>query len=131
MDGNRDKSKLMVVSRDVDFENIERTGVYDGLYLVLGGTVPVLDKEPNKKIRISGLLDIVESRIPEKLFEIILAMNANIEGENTGEYIEGMLKPILEKHPLKISHLGRGLSTGSELEYADSDTIANALKNRA
>jgi recombination protein RecR len=127
----RDQSKLMIVSQDVDLENIERTGAYDGLYLVLGGTVPVLDKEPDKKIRTKGLVDTITARAGEKLSEIILAMNANIEGENTGEYIEEKIKPLVEKHKLKISKLGRGLSTGSELEYSDSDTIANALKNRA
>ena len=126
----RDKTKLMVVSRDVDLENVERTDVYNGLYLVLGGTVPVLDKEPDKKVRIQGLLDTVSKRSTDGLSEIILAMNANTEGENTGEYIEGRLKPLVEKHNLKISKLGRGLSTGSELEYSDSDTIVNALKNR-
>ena len=127
---SRDRTKLMVISRDADLENIERTGVYSGLYLVLGGTVPVLDKEPDKKIRIEGLLRTIETRLTENLSEIILAMNANTEGENTGEYIEARIKPLVEKSSVKVSHLGRGLSTGSELEYSDSDTIANALKNR-
>ena len=128
--GNRDHNKLMIVSADADLENIERTGVYDGFYMVLGGTVPVLDKEPDKKIRTKGLVDSVTARASEGLSEIILAMNANTEGENTAEYIEGALKPLIEKNKIKVSKLGRGLSTGSELEYSDSDTIANALKNR-
>lgn len=127
---HRDRSKLMVVSRDADLENIERTGAYTGLYLVLGGTVPVLDKEPDKKIRIDGLIKTIEHRKNENLSEIILAMNANTEGENTGEYIEARLKPVLENSEIKVTHLGRGLSTGSELEYSDGDTITNALKNR-
>ncbi len=128
--GNRDHNKLMIVSSDADLENVERTSVYDGLYLVLGGTVPVLDKEPGKKIRVKGLTDTVSARAQNGLSEIILAMSANTEGENTGEYVEAVLKPISEKFSIKISHLGRGLSTGLELEYSDSDTIASALKNR-
>ena len=52
----------MIVSTDADLENIERTGAYDGFYLVLGGTIPVLDKEPGKKIRIKGLMDTVATR---------------------------------------------------------------------
>lgn len=127
---NRDHTKLMIVSRDADFENIERTGAYDGLYLVLGGVVPVLEKEPEKRIRIKGLLSTIESRAADNLSEIIFAMNANTEGENTAEYVTETIKPLTDKFNIKISHLGRGLSTGSELEYSDSDTIKNALKNR-
>ena len=121
----------MIVSRDADLENIERTGAYDGLYLILGGVVPVLEKEPEKRIRIKGLLEAIQSRAQDNLLEIIFAMNANTEGENTAEYITETIKPLTEKFTIKISHLGRGLSTGSELEYSDSDTIKNALKNRA
>ncbi len=57
-------------------------------------------------------------------------MNATPEGENTAEYIELLLKEIITEKNIKISHLGRGISTGTELEYSDSDTIKNALKNR-
>jgi len=54
----------------------------------------------------------------------------NPDGENTGRYVETLLRSFIETHAIKISHLGRGLSTGSELEYADPETIKNALKNR-
>lgn len=126
----RDHTKLMLISHDADLDNIERTKIYTGLYFVLGGSIPVMDKEPEKRIRRNELIDIVTKRIPEKLSEIILAMNANVEGENTVEYLELQLRAAAEKNSIKISHLGRGLSTGSELEYSDEDTIANALKNR-
>lgn len=126
---NRDHSKLMIISRGSDLDNIERTKVYDGLYFVLGGSLPILEKEPEKLIRIHELETTVKSRT-EILKEVILAMNANAEGENTAEFVESKLKPFVTKHNFKISHLGRGLSTGSELEYSDADTIVNALKNR-
>lgn len=126
---NRDHSKVMIVSRNNDLDNIERTKVYDGLYFVLGGSLPILEKEPEKLIRVSELEALVKERA-KVLKEIILGLNANAEGENTAQFIESRLKPLAGKEHFKISHLGRGLSTGSELEYSDSDTIVNALKNR-
>jgi recombinational DNA repair protein RecR len=65
------------------------------------------------------------------LKEIILGFAVNPDGENTARYIEMLLKDSVQKFTLVISHLGRGLSTGSELEYADPETIKNALKNRS
>lgn len=127
---NRDTSMLTVVSRDVDFENIEKTGVYNGKYFILGGSVPILEQAPENKIRIKELIKSVETRVGEGLREIVLALNANPEGENTAEYIKKMLTPLVEKYELKISTLGRGLSTGTELEYSDAETLKNALKNR-
>lgn len=123
---------MVIVGRDVDLENIERAHVHNGKYFVLGGGVPILEKEPEKRIRSKELLHIVQS-LTEKneLKEIILALNATPEGENTSDYIELFLKQIAEKYHIKISHLGRGISTGTELEYSDADTIKNALKNRS
>jgi recombination protein RecR len=131
-DEKRDKSLLTVVSKDVDLENIEKAHIYRGLYFVLGGSVPILEKKPESKIRQKELLKTIEARAKENdLKEIILAMNLNPEGENTVTYLENLLKPLIEKYSLKISTLGRGLSTGTELEYSDTETIKNALKNRA
>lgn len=127
----RDRSKLTVVERDTDIDAIERSNVYDGLYFVLGGTVPLLESQDTKKLRGGMLKQLVEERIALGLKEIILGFAVNPDGENTGRYIETLLREQIEKNALKISHLGRGLSTGSELEYADPETIKNALKNRS
>ncbi len=131
LSGTRDRSKLTIVERDSDIEAIERGGVYDGLYFVLGGTVPLLDSQDIKKLRGGTLKSLVEARGPEGLHEIILAFSINPDGENTGRYIEALLRESIEKFALIVTHLGRGLSTGSELEYADSETIKNAFKNRS
>lgn len=129
-DRSRDRSKLLVVERDTDIRSIERSGVYDGLYFVLGGTVPLLESRENKKLRGGGLKRIVETRLPEGLSEVILGFSINPDGENTGRFVESIIKEIPGSDNLKISHLGRGLSTGSELEYADPETLKNALQNR-
>lgn len=129
-DEHRDTDTLMVVARDVDFENIEKSRSFNGRYFILGGSLAILEKEPEKRIRIRNL----ESRIKEDkgtIKEIILAMNANPEGENTADYLRQIIAPVAEKNGIKISVLGRGLSTGTELEYSDDETIKNALKNRA
>ncbi len=128
---NRDTTGLMIVCRDVDFETIEKNHIYNGKYFILGGTVPVLEKMPEKKIRLSELLVTVEKRAEKDgLREIIFAMSVNPEGENTLDFLKQSLAPLAQKHSLTMSALGRGLSTGTELEYSDSDTIRNALKNR-
>lgn len=118
---NRENT-LMIVSRDIDFESIEKTGAYNGYYFILGGTVPILDKNPEQRIRITELLKRIDRN---NLSEIIFSMSLTPEGENTEQYVRSMIKK-----DIKMSTLGRGLSTGSELEYVDGDTLKNALKNR-
>jgi len=129
-DPQRDTSLLMLVSRDVDLETVERSKSYRGYYFVLGGTVPILEKAPETKIRQRELLKLLENKKEQGLKEIILALNANAEGENTEFYLKNLLSPLSESG-ITVSILGRGLSTGTELEYSDGDTIKNALKNRA
>jgi recombination protein RecR len=136
-ESSRDGTILMLVQRDVDLESVEKNGGYNGIYFVLGGSVPILEKEPEKRIRIRELKTFVERKLnppsqdaSARLREIILGVNWNPEGENTADYVEKLLKPIIEKNKIKISHLGKGLSMGSELEYTDPDTLKNALRNR-
>lgn len=129
-DGSRDQTKLLVIERDTDIRSIERSGVYDGLYFVLGGTVPLLESRENKKLRGGGLKRLVDARLKTGLAEVILGFSINPDGENTGRFVESIIKEIPGAENLKISHLGRGLSTGSELEYADPETLKNALQNR-
>lgn len=126
-DKNRENDKLMIVSRDVDFEVIEKSHVYSGLYFILGGSIPILDKEPEKRIRLKELLEKIKKA---QFKEIILSLNATAEGESTADFIKNYLKEKFKDDSFKITILGRGLSTGTELEYADSETIKSALENR-
>ncbi len=128
---NRNTDTLMVVHRDADFENIERSGVYNGLYFIIGGTVPLLEKNPEQRVRSKELSTLVESRASQnKLKEVVFAFSVNPDGENTRIYTEGVLAPVIKKYSLKTSTLGRGLSTGTELEYPDIETIKSAFINR-
>ncbi|MFC1720861.1 recombination mediator RecR [Patescibacteria group bacterium] len=125
-----DKSVLMVVEKDVDLENVNKTGAYKGLYFILGGSLPILEQNPAKKIRARELFDRAQEYSKNGLKEVILATSATPEGENTAQYVKKILAPLAEKYGVKISALGRGLSTGTELEYSDASTLENALKNR-
>lgn len=124
---SRKKDTLLIVEKDVDLDNIERSQIYKGHYFVLGGIVPILDKNPEKRVRTKEL----SKRLDEGGFkEIILAISATPDGDNTGKFIREFIENLKSKSSYKISELGRGLSTGSELEYSDMDTIKNALENR-
>ncbi len=127
-DESRDSSMLMIVPRDIDFEAVERSGGYKGYYFILGGVVPILEKEPEKRIRIKDLGFRINEGLKSGLKEIILAMNANLDGENTAEFIKQKL--VQGETLYTISTLGRGLSTGAELEYADPETLKNAFLHR-
>ncbi len=127
-DTSRDQTTLMIVARDSDYESVERSGAYKGLYFILGGAVPVLDKEPEKRIRLEKLLEFISKA--KQLNEIILSMNTTPDGDHTADIVREAVNKITEGKSVKITVLGRGLSTGAELEYVDRDTIENALRNR-
>jgi recombination protein RecR len=129
-DPNRDDTKLMIVERDSDIQAIERSGVYTGRYFVLGGTIPLLNTKDETKLRGGALKQQLPLWLDAGLTEVILAFSVNPDGENTSRYVETLLTKEVPDHKLTISQLGRGLSTGSELEYADPETIKNALQNR-
>ena len=128
-DGSRDTTQLMIVEKDMDLETIERSGVYKGTYFVIGGLIPVI-KDDTSHLRIEPLLQHIQNRAQNGLTEIIMAFSYNPESEHTRMYLEEKMKPLIEKHNLKVSKLGRGLSTGSELEYSDSDTLRHAMESR-
>lgn len=122
---NRDANKICVVISDHDALAIEKTRTYDGLYHILGGYISLLDKEENRSLSILALKNRLAQR-SKKTAEVILALNATAEGQATALYLE----KYLADSGAKISRLGQGLSTGSEIEYADDQTLINALKHR-
>ncbi|MEK7535800.1 MAG: toprim domain-containing protein [Patescibacteria group bacterium] len=124
-DPNSDKSILLVVEKDIDLENVRKTGKYLGQYFVLGGLLPILEKNPESRIRIHELKERLKT--DKEIREVILAISTNPIGDNTVDYLRN---EILKFRNLDISTLGRGLSTGTELEYSDSTTLSYALENR-
>jgi len=124
---NRDEHLLMIVEKDADLDAIEKSGLYHGKYFVLGGTIPILN-HVNEALRSDALGALVAKRKPQ-LAEVIIATSASPEGDVTADHIREVVEPILGG-TIRISLLGRGLSTGTELEYSDTETIKNALANR-
>ncbi len=127
-----DKASLLIVEKDADYESIRKSKNYNGLYFILGGLVPIVTKDTPTFIRIKELTQSIEKRAKEdNLKEVIIALSLNPQGEHTDMYLRELLSPIQKKYNFTIVSLGRGLSTGTELEYSDSETIKNALKNRS
>lgn len=126
-----DKSTLLIVEKDADFESIKRSRTYKGMYFILGGLVPIVTKDTPNFVRTKELLNTIEKRARDDgLAEVILALSINPQGEHTDMYLRELINPLKDKYNFKLSTLGRGLSTGTELEYSDSETIKNALRNR-
>ena len=125
----RDHQYLAVIASDADLTALERSGTYHGHYFVLGGTIS-LASEKASGLRIPVLLISIPARMEAGLKEIILAFPANPEGDATMIRLREDLEPLTIAHDFKVSALGRGLSTGSELEYADPDTIQSAFESR-
>ena len=124
-DGRRDDSLLMLVEKDQDLASVERAGTYKGRYFILGGVLTLSGKGA---IRERELVRAVERRLEKGLSEIVLALSATSEGEHTADRIRELLSPLRDK--VRITVLGRGLATGSELEYSDAETVRAALSNR-
>lgn len=125
----RNAGLLAVVASDVDLAALERSGIFRGYYFVLGGTISLASEKTNG-LRVKQLTDSVPSRIASGLKEIILAFPANPEGDITATHVREKLRGVHQGDALMVTALGRGLSTGSELEYADPETIKSALEGR-
>lgn len=122
-DGGRDRNTVCVVENVKDVLSIESTGMYNGLYHVLGGVI-----SPMQGITPSDLkIDLLAENIAKNgVKEVILALSTSIEGETTLFYISRKLK----EHNVKISNIARGIGFGDELDYADEMTLVHAINNR-
>jgi recombination protein RecR len=128
-DDKRDQAALCVVADTRDMISIEATKQYSGQYHILGGELNAILGIKPEQLNINQLLEKINPSAPLKasqVKEIILALNPNLEGETTSMYLAKILKPF----NLKITRLAKGLPMGSDLEYADEMTLANALKFR-
>jgi recombination protein RecR len=126
--------RLMIVANDVDKDALERSGAYRGYYFVLGGTIPILDRDPHSRIRLAALRTRIQklNRSQTPLDEVTFGFAANPEGDNTESFLRTELEtwyPDAATRP-RMTRLARGISTGTEIEYADPDTLEAALKRR-
>ncbi len=138
-DARRDHNIICVVEDILDIIPIERTKRYNGIYHVLGGLIAPVEGLTPEKLHIKELenrIKNLQQKNEGKTIEIILAFNPTTEGDTTALYLQRVLQPLGMKLTLpaygriKITRLGRGLSTGSDLEYADETTLINAFLGR-
>ena len=127
-DPKRDRTKLLILEKVTDLDSIEKTGLYKGIYHVLGGSINPLDGATPETLKFRELEKRVNSMNNKyKSIELIIATNPNAAGETTTLYIKDLLK---NKKGVILTRLGRGLASGSNLEYADEITLKHALEYR-
>jgi len=122
-DPRRDPKSLCVVEDVADLWALDRSRLFQGRYHVLGGRLSALDGVRPEDLNIASLLARVEQGGVD---EVVLAMNATLEGQTTAHY----LAERLEAFPLRITQLAHGLPVGGELDYLDEGTLAQALRAR-
>ncbi|HTH92861.1 MAG TPA: toprim domain-containing protein [Candidatus Paceibacterota bacterium] len=127
-DESRDQSSIIVVEKSQDIESFARTD-YHGLFFVLGGLIPIVQKDIIQGTNAQKLIDRIQHDSAQGILkETILAFPITPNGEHTDGAVRELLSPIAVN--LKITSLGRGLSTGAELEYADPASLEASLKKR-
>lgn len=125
LDERRDKKTVMVVEQPFDIIPLEKTSKFNGTYHVLGGAISPIDGIHASDLKIAELIARVKN---DQVEELILATNANIEGESTALYIQKMLDEAGQN--VKMTRLARGLPTGVDLAYADQITLSHAFDGR-
>jgi recombination protein RecR len=119
----RDASIICVVSEPRDIPSIERTGAFNGLYHVLGGTLSPLEGVGPDDLHIGQLMKRLAD---DRVGEVLLATNPNVEGETTASYLARLIRPL----GLKVTRLASGLPVGGDLEFADEVTLGRAIESR-
>lgn len=126
-DKRRADDLICLVASLQDLLAVENTKLYQGKYFILGGLINSIDNIGPRNLNIKALVKKINKQLKKyQSLEIILALSPTMEGETTSLY----LQKILKNQKIKISKLARGLSTGTSLEYADENTLAEALKFR-
>jgi|SRR3989338_728921 len=125
-DRKRDKTTLCIVAEAQDIFYLDKTGVYNGIYHVLGGLLSTADGITIKDINTEKIMGRI---LRQHVREVVMGINPTVEGESTIIYLK---KTLREKFPkIKITRLSRGLPMGGDLEYADEITLSSAIKNRS
>jgi len=125
---NREQNKIMVVEKVTDLDSIEKTGLYKGLYHVLGGAINPLDGLTPDTLKMKELEERVSRTLTtHEQVELIVATNPNTGGETTSLYLRELFS---KKQGVALTRLARGLASGSNLEYADEITLKHALEYR-
>ncbi|MCK4321108.1 recombination protein RecR [candidate division WOR-3 bacterium] len=119
----RNRTTICVVEKPMDVFAIERAGIYDGLYHVLGGLISPLDNRGPDDI---GIEPLIQRAKKEDLNEIIIATNPTTEGEATALYLQESLKEF----NIKISRIAQGIPVGTDLDFADDITLLRAMEGR-
>ncbi|GFI62586.1 recombination protein RecR [Clostridiales bacterium] len=119
----RDHKTIMVVENPRDMAAYERTKEYNGVYHVLHGAISPMAGISPSELKLKELLERIQKDTPE---EIILATNANVEGEATAMYISKLIKPL----GIKVTRIANGVPVGGDLEYVDQITLTRALEGR-
>ncbi|MBF5089414.1 MULTISPECIES: recombination mediator RecR [unclassified Novosphingobium] len=122
-DPRRDSRAICVVEEVADLWALDRAHLFTGRYHVLGGRLSALDGVRPEDLAIASLLDRVAAG---GIDEVVLAMNATLEGQTTAHYIAERL----EAFPVRVTQLAHGLPVGGELDYLDEGTLAQALRAR-
>lgn len=125
-DPGRDAGLVCVVEEPLDVQALERTHEYRGLYHVLHGAISPVDRIGPADLRIGELVSRVRV---EPIRELILATNPSLEGDATAMYVERAVRAV--NTDLRITRLARGLPMGGDIEYADEQTLARAMKGRS
>lgn len=122
-DNSRNRDILCIVETPKDVGVVERTGGFKGLYHVLLGAIAPLEGRGPSDLKINGLIQRIKDN---HIKEVIIATDSDIEGETTALYLTKLIKPL----GVIVSRIGFGIPVGSNIEYADSLTLARALESR-
>jgi recombination protein RecR len=123
-DTRRDQTVICVVEEVADLWALDRSETFKGLYHVLGGTLSALDGIGPDELNISGLIERAEA---EHVSEIILALNATVDGQTTSHYLSERLADA----GVSVTALAHGVPVGGELDYLDDGTLSAALRARS
>lgn len=120
---------IIVLEKDEDLDALERAGTLHADMHLLDGLMAI-DASSVVRDRIKKLHERVGERVPNGSVEVVLALPATAEGDATAQYIERVLEEYVDAKKARITRLARGLSSGADLSYADSDTLKAAFTNR-